>query len=280
MSPEEREELASLYALDLLEGDELANFRKEFGAHPTLGPTVDEFRAAANLLGESVPQYKAPTYLRELIVGAYAAQKAPPKQKVIEHKGFNFFGWVPWSIAAALAILSGLVILEKNEVSSQLDKQRTKNTGLTITLASLTAQRDLLEAKVAALKEERDRFQARVASLEKRDPFSDIQSIALTPQPNTPATGVALAIWNAKTQTGVLNAAKLPPPGPDKDYQLWIVPPGAAPISAGTLGESPSVNMPFKSPEPVSQVAALAISLEPKGGSISPTGPIVYVGKL
>lgn len=278
MSPEEREELASLYALDLLEGDELDNFRKQVGADPALAAMVDEFRAAANLLGESVPQYKAPTYLRERIVDAFTAEKAPPKQ-VVKTKN-NFFGWVPWSIAAALAILSGLVIMEKSEVSRLLDKQRTQNAGLTVTLASLTAQRDRLEAKVNALQEERDRFQTRVAALEKRDPFADLETIALTPQPNTPATGVALALWNTKTQAGVLNAGKLPPPGPDKDYQLWIVPPGAAPLSAGTLGDTPSVNMPFKSPEPVTQVAALAISLEPKGGSASPTGPIIYVGKL
>lgn len=279
MSPEEREELASLYALDLLEGDELANFRKEFAPNPKLGPTVDEFRAAANLLGESVPQYLAPTYLRERIVDTYAIQKAPPKEVAVR-KGPDFFGWVPWTIAAALAILGGLLILEKNDVSRQLESQYKRNTGLAIKLASLTAQRDLLQAKVEALKDERDRFQARVASLEKHDPFTDIQSIALMPQADTAATGVALAIWNGKTQAGVLNAGKLPPPGPDKDYQLWIVPPGATPLSAGTLGESPSVAMPFKSPEHLSQVAALAISLEPKGGSATPTGPIVYVGKL
>ncbi|CAN5493170.1 anti-sigma factor [soil metagenome] len=278
MSPEEREELAALYALDLLDGDELTNFRKAVGADPKLAAMVDEFRAASNLLGESVPQYNAPTYLRERIVDAYVAQKSPPKP--VAEKKDSVFSWVPWAIAAALAILCVLTFKQKSELGHRLDKQVIDNTGLQVQVAGLTAERERLEAKVTTLQAERDRFQTRLAALDKRDPFTDIQTIALTPQPNTPATGVALAIWNAKTQSGVLNAAQLPPPGPDKDYQLWIVPPGASPLSAGTLGETPGISMPFKSPVPVPQVAALAISLEPKGGSISPTGPIVYVGKL
>ena len=32
--------------------------------------------------------------------------------------------------------------------------------------------------------------------------------------------------------------------------------------------------------QPVNQVAALAISVEPKGGSVTPRGPVIYLGKL
>ena len=278
MSPEEREELAALYALDLLEGDELIVFRKAIGGDPSLAAMVDEFRAASNLLGQSVPQKKAPTHLRERIIDAYVAQKAPPPPVTTEKS--SRFGWLPWAVAAGLAVLMFLNSREKFELSQRLGRQKLENTGLDVRLASQEAERQRLEGTVTNLQDERDKLQARVSELEKHDPLSDIETVALAPQPQAPPNSAAMAIWNGKTQTGVLNAAKLPPPGPDRDYQLWIVPPGAAPVSAGILGNTPGANMPFRSPQAVAKVAAIAISLEPKGGSSSPSGPIVYMGSF
>lgn len=278
MSPEEREELAALYALDLLEGDELVNFRKAVGGDPALAAMVDEFRAASNLLGQSVPQHKAPPRLRERILEAYIAQKAPPAP--VEQAPRNYLSWLPWAIAAGFAILFYSEGQDRKMLNQRLTRQVNDNRALIVRLASQEAERNRLEDEVSDLQTNKTKLDARLAELEGHDPLAGIETVALAPQPQTAATGVALALWNGKTQTGVLNAAKLPPPGPDKDYQLWIVPPGAPPISAGLLGDSPSANMSFRSPKVVARVAAIAISLEPKGGSVSPSGPIVYLGNF
>ena len=79
---------------------------------------------------------------------------------------------------------------------------------------------------------------------------------------------------------GALHIAKLPEPGPKKDYQLWIITPESKQsLDAGIIPAS-SECLPFSAKQPVNQVAALAISVEPKGGSVTPRGPVIYLGKL
>ena len=38
--------------------------------------------------------------------------------------------------------------------------------------------------------------------------------------------------------------------------------------------------VPFSARQPLDRIAALAISIEPKGGSTAPQGPVVFLGKL
>jgi anti-sigma-K factor RskA len=58
----------------------------------------------------------------------------------------------------------------------------------------------------------------------------------------------------------------------DKDYQLWLVPDGRAPISAGVLVRGTDGVLAIAGTVP-SSVARFrpAISLEPRGGSSAPT---------
>jgi len=62
------------------------------------------------------------------------------------------------------------------------------------------------------------------------------------------------------------------PPVPDKDYQLWFVPDGGAPISAGLLEPGPDgvLGATPVVPPGVGRVRP-AVSLEPRGGSAAPT---------
>ncbi|MDP3169830.1 MAG: anti-sigma factor [Polaromonas sp.] len=71
-------------------------------------------------------------------------------------------------------------------------------------------------------------------------------------------------------------------PSPDKSLQLWALPQAGGPKSLGVLGEGTVVRLPAGS-DAVSQVPALAISLEPKGGvpaGSGPSGPVLFKGAL
>ena len=66
----------------------------------------------------------------------------------------------------------------------------------------------------------------------------------------------------------------------DRALELWAVPAAGAPRSLGLISASGATVL--KRDQVLKNAAALAVSLEPPGGSPTgaPTGPILYVGKL
>ena len=67
---------------------------------------------------------------------------------------------------------------------------------------------------------------------------------------------------------------------PDKSLELWALPKGGAPLSLGLI-EGGIIRLPNAALGEPDQVPALAVTLEPKGGSPyknAPTGPVLYKG--
>lgn len=84
-----------------------------------------------------------------------------------------------------------------------------------------------------------------------------------------------------------MRVATLGPPSaaPGKSFELWVLPAsGAAPISLGLLPEQGEglLSMPPAALSELAGAAALAVSLEPAGGSPTgaPTGPVLTQGRL
>jgi anti-sigma-K factor RskA len=276
MNPEEREELASLYVLGALEGDELAAFEREMTAHPELAVLVTELEKASTILAQSVPQHKAPDVVRQSVFQHIRREVADIEAP--SRPAFSF-GWIPWAIAAALVVCCALLWNERSRLSAAVANVEHENETLRGRIASLDAERARLESRVGALERERQDLQVRVASLEKRDPLREIQPVTLAAQAGAPIAEEVMALWDPYRREGALHA-KLPEPAPDKDYQLWIITPESKqPVDAGII---PAVSdcLMFNATRPVNQVAALAISIEPKGGSTAPRGPVIFMGKL
>lgn len=69
---------------------------------------------------------------------------------------------------------------------------------------------------------------------------------------------------------------------PNQSLQLWALPPQGAPRSLGVLGDGRLEQLSAQEAE-VQAIPTLAISLEPKGGVASetgPTGPVLFTGAL
>jgi anti-sigma-K factor RskA len=73
-----------------------------------------------------------------------------------------------------------------------------------------------------------------------------------------------------------------PPAG--RDFELWALPPNAPPRSLGVLARGAVARLPLPAPSGrlLADVPALAVSVEPPGGSPTgaPTGPVVYTGPI
>jgi anti-sigma-K factor RskA len=76
---------------------------------------------------------------------------------------------------------------------------------------------------------------------------------------------------------GYLVSSKLPTLGDDRTYQLWAIE-GKQPISLGLLGGSP--RRAAFTMAGAARPSRLSITAEPKGGSVSPTSPIIATGTV
>lgn len=106
----------------------------------------------------------------------------------------------------------------------------------------------------------------------------NVESIAVVSDQNSKT------LWSIDVLTNELRVkvTALVPRMPNNDYQLWIVPAsGEAPISIGVLQQTGEFYLAKPSVFDGIEIAALAISKEPKGGS--PTGApteVLYASEL
>ncbi len=106
-----------------------------------------------------------------------------------------------------------------------------------------------------------------------------------TPEPTMTATltgeGQDLAIaaaWYPEAQELTFTRAAGPAAGAGKDYELWIIPEGQAPVSLGVIRDD-TVKVALASLPPGS---TLAVTLETSGGSPTgaPQGPLLVAAKV
>lgn len=106
--------------------------------------------------------------------------------------------------------------------------------------------------------------------------------IVLGVNPDVPQTVQArfVASLGADGRSLVLEPIDPPPLEATQSLELWAVPPAGAPRSLGIVRADAATTL--LRAQLLSDTAALAVSIEPAGGSPSgaPTGPIVSLGKL
>jgi anti-sigma-K factor RskA len=90
-----------------------------------------------------------------------------------------------------------------------------------------------------------------------------------------------LVMADSDKRTMAVTLVSTAPVPDDKTLQLWAIPRSGAPRSLGVLGGKRSLSLALDERAAGADVALLAISLEPRGGSPDPngpTGPVLYKG--
>jgi anti-sigma-K factor RskA len=238
MISEEQQDQAALYALGLLGADEDAVFESELRANAELRDMARELREAAGDLALTAPSLLPPASLKQRIMGEIARET---KRVVPMPTRRASFGWVPWAIAAALAVFCGLLAVDRVRLERQLADIRAADSLMQTTFFTLAPS---------------------------------------APAP-ADAKATATVAWQPGRQSGVIRISNLPAPQSGKDYQLWAVDAEHKdPISAGVVrvDKNGVAQIRFKPVENAEHVKAFAISLEREGGVPKKEGPIVLVG--
>ena len=98
---------------------------------------------------------------------------------------------------------------------------------------------------------------------------------------NQPAMTVRYVQGKGEIEVKIIRAADTTG---DRSLELWTLPNNGAPQSLGLVPASGIVKLPLPAPRAstLPDIPALAVSLEPKGGSPTgaPTGPVLYSGPL
>ena len=234
MISEQQQDQAALYALGLLDADEDAAFQSELRANAELRDLVRELREAAGDLALTAPLVLPPASLKERIMGEIATKRVIPMPT--ERASL---GWIPWAIAAALAVFCGLLALDRARLERQLAETRAADPLMQTSFYTLApAAPAPAEAKATvAWQPGRQSGVIRISNLPAPEPGKDYQLWAVDAEHKDPISA------------GIVRV--------DKN--------GVAQIR-------------FKPVEKAEHVKAFAISLEREGGVPKKEGPILLVG--
>lgn len=279
MIAERQEELASLYAFDLLDGEELAAFENALARDPELRRLVASLRNTAAGLAYAAPVAPAPSpALRARILNSAVTPPARAEGYVLP---FAFPSWLGWAAAACFffstVFFAGKSFNVRGQLQSVLEAER---------VARLEAGtlKNLLEAERILSRGQLDRLASSerlVADLRNQADVARLKIAALSSLVGGSPEARAIAVWNQDRQEGVLLVSKLPALQPDKDYQLWVIDPQyPIPVDGGvftvdaTTGEA---RMTFKPDKAVASAQTFAVSLERKGGVPKAEGPMMLI---
>jgi anti-sigma-K factor RskA len=184
------------------------------------------------------------------------------------------------AVAATIAVVTtGLFVRERARVDAERGALARQSTAL----AELAQAKDALERRLdeqgKTLVGLRDALDTQAQMLRV---LSGPRTLTASLAPNEGWAGSGRVLVDADTGEAHVVVTGLPAPDPGKTYELWAIRAGKSPEPAGLIavGSTPATAARAARIASPTDVVAFAVSIEPSGGSTSPTGPIVLVGKV
>lgn len=278
MSDERHEELAALYALGLLEGDERFAFEAQLTRRPDLRALVGDLENATATLAVAAPQVAPPASLKASILASVEPGRPAPAARRAPGDLVPFVRpLLPWAAAAGLAVAA--LWLGVRSSALRADNEALARQRDLAEVATQLAQAQLAERTLVAERMINDLG----AQLRRSEDLSRLHVAALASLLKESAEARAIAVWDNDRQSGLLRVEHLPLIPPERDYQIWVIDPQyPIPVDGGVFhpGADGKATIAFRGDKPIGNVSAFAISLEKKGGVPKAEGPLVLLGKL
>jgi anti-sigma-K factor RskA len=267
MTHDELRELTGGYALGVLSDTDRAALEAHLATCAECARDVREFTGVASSLAFAAPQVDPPAALRERVLRAAVAPATPHvrplrTEAVTVARPSALPSWLA-AAAAVAAVAFGLYALSLRERVSQLEAQ----------LRQAIARAEGVERELQIANAASDRARQIVTVLDA----PDLRTIPLAGQKGAPAAA-GRAHWSPSRGL-VFTASNLPLPSPGRQYQLWVIPKGETPVSAGMIDlESSGLAIALADPTVASRIGTVAVTLEVAGGAAQPTTDPVLVG--
>lgn len=276
------DELIPLYALGVLEGEELREAESLLDT-PGGRELLRQYEEVSSLLPYAAKGVSPSPELRKKLLAeireSYAGHRVRRRVPFLERFQPLLFG-LGGAVAAAVIVflfvwnlsLRG-TLNDQRALVSKLNERVTVQDGKIKNLNNLLA---LKEGEIGGL-------ETKLASLEEITEFMEDPNIVLVAlesrKPETAAAGRVL--WDRDEHDALFYSLNLPVPPPGKTYQWWVVADGDT-KSVGVFesdGDGNSVVMIDSLKEYGEDIEEFSLTLEPEGGAETPTGNTILSGQ-
>jgi len=247
-----------LYVCGSLTEKEAKEVSKELKKHPEIEKEVEQIENALNQLSTAAAPYN-PTQLLALIKNKLHLADNPrtiPLHK--EKKKTNIVLYIGW--AASIALLIGLfvVLQDRNQLRENLNV--------------VNAQKAQMEQQINEARASAEKKEELLAIFRDKN----ILTVPLDGQQVAPEAYAAVH-WDKESNKVYIDAKNLPIPPEGKEYQVWsLALDPLTPTSIGMLSNFNEDDNKVFMLENHNSSQAFGITLEPKGGSETPTMEQLY----
>jgi anti-sigma-K factor RskA len=257
------EELLTLQALDALDAPDQRKLEEHLETCGACSRELAELRDAAGLLAHASTPAEPSAQVRARILAAVRSEKQPKTASpVVQFKARP--AAIVWptllrlaAVIAFVALLIGIVTLWQRDVRSRQEMARLS--------------RELSELKEGRARDAETMARQSEALALLNSPDMKKMELAGT---QTAKTARATFVYDQATGRAMIMTHGLPVAPAGMAYEVWFIPKGHAPMPGKTftVDATGRAMMMDQVPPEARESATIAVTLEPKSGSASPTG--------
>ncbi len=249
--------ILELYVYGALTEKENAEVYTVLQKYPEIEKEIQEIEKGLIQLSTAVSPYN-PEKMYSLIKDKLNFTDDESQVIPINSKSTNWTSYIGWAASVVLLVVLGI--------------QFNKNKDLQQQVVNIQTEKTLLEGKINVVEEDASQTKLLLNVLRNKD-FIQIPLEAQKVDPRAYAS----VYWDKENQTAYIDVAGLPTPPPGKVYQVWSLKlDPLTPTSLGVLEKFKEDKNKIFALTNINNSEAFGITLEPEGGSESPTLEQLY----